>query len=288
MKKSAFSLIELSVVIVIIGILVAGVTQASRLVSAMRLNAARAKTLSSPVASIKGLVLWLETTSEKSFPSYENLEDDLSINSSTYYWADINPQSSIKSNAAAATGPDYKVNCINGLPCLNFDGSSEFLDISQNNGIVSEMSVFMVLNSAGSGARYLLGYKGATSSTSNYFIIYLTSSNTMTYGTYPGSLAPGVILANSSSYIWDMVDSGSSLTISTSRTNNTISRTTLANAMGAKNLNGLTIGSSYNGTTRANYYSGNIGEIIVFERALKTEERNSIEEYLSKKWNIRI
>ncbi|MFM7620236.1 MAG: prepilin-type N-terminal cleavage/methylation domain-containing protein [Alphaproteobacteria bacterium] len=63
----AFSLIELSIVILIIGILVAGVTQSSRLIRQMALSSARALTQSSPVPSIAGLVSWYEPTSEKSF-----------------------------------------------------------------------------------------------------------------------------------------------------------------------------------------------------------------------------
>ncbi|MFM7621060.1 MAG: prepilin-type N-terminal cleavage/methylation domain-containing protein, partial [Alphaproteobacteria bacterium] len=47
--NKAFSLIELSIVILIIGILVAGVTQSSRLVNQFRLTSARNITLSSPL-----------------------------------------------------------------------------------------------------------------------------------------------------------------------------------------------------------------------------------------------
>jgi hypothetical protein len=36
------------------------------------------------------------------------------------------------------------------------------------------------------------------------------------------------------------------------------------------------------------YYDGDIGEIIIFDRALKTEERQSIEKYLGQKWGIKI
>lgn len=42
------------------------------------------------------------------------------------------------------------------------------------------------------------------------------------------------------------------------------------------------------GTDLNTYYKGNVGEIIIFSRALKTEERRSVEEYLGKKWKIKI
>jgi len=55
--SQAFSLIELSIVILIIGILVAGVTQSSRLVTQFRLLSARNMTQSSPVPTIKDLLI---------------------------------------------------------------------------------------------------------------------------------------------------------------------------------------------------------------------------------------
>ena len=60
--KKAFSLIELSIVILIIGILVAGVTQSSRLVSRMKQISVRSMTLNSPISSIKDLYAWYETS----------------------------------------------------------------------------------------------------------------------------------------------------------------------------------------------------------------------------------
>ncbi len=62
--KKAFSLIELSVVVLIIGILIAGITQSSRLVRAMKLNTARSLTRSSDVASIRNLTAWFDATAE--------------------------------------------------------------------------------------------------------------------------------------------------------------------------------------------------------------------------------
>ena len=63
-KSLAFSLIELSIVILIIGILIAGVTQGSRLVRESRVKTAQTLTQSSDVSSIKDLVLWLDATKE--------------------------------------------------------------------------------------------------------------------------------------------------------------------------------------------------------------------------------
>ena len=66
-KKTAFSLLELSVVILIIGILITGVMKGGSLVSASRLNSARSLTARSSVGEINGLTAWYETTSLQSF-----------------------------------------------------------------------------------------------------------------------------------------------------------------------------------------------------------------------------
>ena len=93
-NNKAFSLIELSIVILIIGILVAGVTQSSRLIKAMKIQSAKSLTVSSPVPSFKNVTLWLESTLSESFDSAE-AQDQLQIST----WKDINPQSSFKNNA---------------------------------------------------------------------------------------------------------------------------------------------------------------------------------------------
>lgn len=54
-SNKAFSLIELSIVILIIGILVAGVTQSSRLINQIKLSLAQSITRSSDVNSIDNL-----------------------------------------------------------------------------------------------------------------------------------------------------------------------------------------------------------------------------------------
>jgi len=63
-NKTAFSLIELSIVVLIIGILIAGISQSSRLIKAMKLSTARSLTRSSDVNSINNLTAWFDATAE--------------------------------------------------------------------------------------------------------------------------------------------------------------------------------------------------------------------------------
>lgn len=41
-------------------------------------------------------------------------------------------------------------------------------------------------------------------------------------------------------------------------------------------------------TAPGEFLIGSIGEIIIYDRALSTEERKSVENYLSKKWSIKL
>ncbi|MBP7710708.1 MAG: type II secretion system protein, partial [Rickettsiales bacterium] len=68
-KPHGFSLIEVSVVILIIGIFAASVFVADKMISKFRLKTAEALTRSSPINGITKSALWLETSLESSFAS---------------------------------------------------------------------------------------------------------------------------------------------------------------------------------------------------------------------------
>jgi len=126
--KLGFSLIELSIVILVIGILVIGITKGSRIISEARLKSARSLTVSSPVASTSGLFLWLDSVSEKSFDT-TIAEGDLISN-----WYDINPQSTSKINFAKSGSerPTYRSSSMNGLPSVEFGGAHNITSASSS------------------------------------------------------------------------------------------------------------------------------------------------------------
>jgi len=300
MKKSAFSLIELSIVILIIGILVAGVTQSSRLIAKMRLASARSQTQSSEANSIKNMIFWLETTSEKSLDDAAT-EDGISIDVTTtnYSWYDINSQLSQKSNASVATGgADYKLNCINNLPCLHFEStSSERMDITQTNGVSSQLSTFIVFRSLSltTVPQSLISVRGVThASANNSFQLNINASRVIQYdyfngaGTQVTTAVTASAITTITPYLVDVVDDGTATQTISINNASGMTRVAISGTSGPKNLNaGFNIGAWNNGTTTARYFNGDIGEIIMFDRALKQEERNAVEKYLGKKWGIK-
>lgn len=64
--RSAFSLIELSIVILIIGIVIAGIIGGNYLYNKTILSSARSLTQSSNLRTFRELYLWLETASDSS------------------------------------------------------------------------------------------------------------------------------------------------------------------------------------------------------------------------------
>lgn len=124
-NNKAFSLIELSIVILIIGILVAGVTQSSRLIKRFNLQSAQNLTRNSPVTTIANLSAWYESTLETSFIESEQ-QDQANITT----WFDVNPLTTNKANAIALGTqfqPKFLENVLNGLPAVRFDGNDDYL-----------------------------------------------------------------------------------------------------------------------------------------------------------------
>jgi len=157
MKKSsisAFSLIELSIVILIIGLLIAGVVKGSQLYSNINLAAAQSVTNGSVVPSIKGLDAWYETSLDQSFDNGD-IQDGGDIES----WYDINPISVSKNHLRQVVGsdtittpttnpPSYQKNCINNLPCLTFDESN-------NENFIGDKKIN--IQGSGSGSFFVVG-----------------------------------------------------------------------------------------------------------------------------------
>jgi prepilin-type N-terminal cleavage/methylation domain-containing protein len=312
-KVRAFSLIELSIVILIIGILIAGVTQGSRILSQAKLNNARTLTKSAPVSSIKNLAFWVEATSEESFPD-ANAEDGQEI----ITWYDLNPQTGSKSNLAgtAGTAPLYKTNIINGLPTAYFAGTDEFMAASAFPNIVTRSStVFMVvkLPSALPSAPAAILSKRATTTTLSSPNIQVSFDGTTLGqawqycdGAGAGTddsicnelssnddVAVGTPYVVSIVYVSNTAD-GASATTSTGINffqNGVSSGTSATNEVTNGNPDTAGTGALFLGKHGATggtevFFSGYIGELIIYDRNLKKEERQAVEAYLGKKWGV--
>jgi prepilin-type N-terminal cleavage/methylation domain-containing protein len=146
-KNSAFSLIEISIVILVIGILIAGITQSSRLVKESGLMSARSLTQSSPVSGIKDLMSWHETSLKTSFDSNAQIDG-----STISTWYDNGKQSTTQNNAIQIGVDDlkplFKEYIFDGaIPAVRFDGSNDYLSISRE--ISEDFTIITVFKTTG-------------------------------------------------------------------------------------------------------------------------------------------
>lgn len=290
-KNKAFSLIELSIVILIIGIIIAGITQGSRVVSQMKIASAKSQTQSAPVSSISGLAIWLEPTLDTSFPTSSQIEDGSNVTT----WRDINPQSTSKNNVTRGSSTSaitYKISGINNVPCVYFAGTAAgtaayltgsaiqsssnaftLLAVFKSDDVsgTSQLQRSLVLNgSAGDG----WNIRQSSDSTAKRLLSF-SSVNDST-GTATMTLSPEVLSIAYDGTTLTMYVNGASSTISTPTGTMTAPAT------------GLIIGGHdvSTGIIANTVWKGCIGEIIIYDHALKSEERKSVEKYLGKKWGI--
>jgi len=284
MKKSssAFSLIEISLVVLIISLIAAGILTTTNLIKKSRLQAAQFLTKSSPVNDISNLVAWFETSLDSSFVGNEK-----SDGSAISTWYDNNPDAASKNNATQLTStnrPTFTTNIFNsGIPGLKFDGSNDTLPFDGSSLINSSYSIFIVEQKTSNKAPNCIIGGSASLANTNLHLCYVLDNKIRFshYGTnldYQNSaLSYSSPKTTMHSFIFNIavgkkywLNGGSSATESDTQT-------AAITSFAGSNIGSFVVGS---------FYEGNIAEIIIFNRALTTEERRSVESYLGKKYNL--
>jgi len=190
-----------------------------------------------------------------------------------------------KNNAtspALTNYPIYVENAFNGVIAgLRFDGVNDFFSFNSSAMLNSNFTVFVVESRRSSGInQFFLG--GATSG--NFHIGYINSS-TIRAGRYG---------ATGSDFFDYAIPAYSSPTprIHTFLHSSTVGKKYWLNGgltpeASSNNTANLTFYNGVIGNTEGTwFYSGDIGEVIIYSRALTNDERMAIEEYLQKKFQI--
>jgi len=281
-NKKAFSLIELSIVILIIGILVAGVTQSSRLVRQIRLSTAQQLTRSSEVSTIKDIVFWAETTLDNAMVNTAN-GFSFDENSPILTWNDNNPQSTLKFNVTqsnTANQPLYKGVGINGLPSLSFNGGQLLLSpinsvpLPANDKNYTFVIVWRANTVNAGNGQILMSQDSQTAVMNTLGSYYITPGGVYGFAGNNNDLTNVGVTANKDYISLIVVNNNVANNISIYTNSNTAVNGATSGAGG--NYTTLTLGSYYFGfggrVQYAQFYSGLISEAIVIDRTINAEE----------------
>lgn len=281
--RTAFSLVEISVVLAIITAIVVGVIKSQAMFLKARLSTAQTITQNSSVKDIADLAIWYETTLESSFLFSEQVDGGaISV------WQDNSSNAASKNNATQASTsskPKFYEKVFNdSLPAIRFDGVNDFLTFDASPIIGSSYTIFVVEqrrastsqmmflggDSAAANGNLELGYRSDTAITQahssgvfNDFTVAAYSSPTPRIHTFWFNVAAG-------QKYW--INGGSAADDASSGFNSALT-----------SYSGSAIGRYL-----THYFNGDIAEIIIFTRALQTNERQVVETYLSQKYNLTI
>lgn len=298
-KKRAFTLIELSIVLIIIGIITVGVLKGTGLVSSAKLNTARSLTARSVVQNIDGLVAWYESTSFDSFDAADASDGHTISN-----WYDISPDSipQKKNKLTAKTGNvTYVKKGINEVPSLQFSSSGSVTNLQLSSfyqGSTAQNTVFIVFQQnartyVSSYDRWIIdSYSSASTTSFGYSDVSGVDDIRLNGGS--ATIATGSTDAPSfidgKSYIAAIYYDGTYSKAYLNNTATTVGAGYLGSGVtnpGSNSLTGLTVGSLKDDTS-ASRFVGLISEIIIYNRVLKDSERKDIFRYLAKKYNIAV
>ena len=292
-NRQAFSLIEISVVIVVIGILIAGISSGIELYDDYKLKVAQNITKNSRVNRIPDLEMWLETTGENSlatgttsFTDKANPVDQDPIGR----WNDINPNiiATAKNNATQATlanQPTYIRKGMNGLPALLFDGSNDSFSFNGNFLVGADYTIFVVeARGSNKDNNYFLG--GSAITTNARLHIGYRYNGTITLAHFFRDLDKNISGFVSQvgvvhSFVFSKVNGKA---IWTNGGNKAFDQGASAKEPLVSYVNSVIAANNESNT----YFKGSFAEIIFYTRALSDKERQEVELYLSKKWGIKI
>lgn len=281
-NRKGFSLIEISVVILIIGVLIAGISQASDMIDDSALKGARAASRGSRVARIKDLVLWLDATADGATLASASSTKQAVDGDAVTVWKDSNPNSSAKFTLAGTSL--FSSNKLGGLPGITLSGSNSFKLTDRFDNSTGEYTIYLVYQPVALPASGAVGVimekRNATSPIFPYrleidsggFYRYSNSNNFVLYGSKKASAGnvDVIRITRSSAGVVSLEVDGSPATGNS--------------ASVIRNNDELIIGAQ-NGST--NHVNGRIGEVIIYERDLATSEKTDIENYLFKKWKLK-
>jgi hypothetical protein len=273
--KKALGFIELAISILIIAVLIAAVFYGRNLVKKSYILSAQSLTKASAVNSIKDLSLWLETSLENSFDNNE-IDDGSNIN----YWKTIQHGYKITVTAPNVSNQPIYSNTINNIPAVAFDGVNSYLEFDGSFLNRTNYTIFILeKRQSDKNNNYFFGDSSITTSNQNIILGYESDGKVM-------HSQGGSNKYNSSVSTYS--DSADSPRIFSFVFDSLVGKRTYINGYLAGQDSNTSYLSNISTLKIGKGYEGEIGEIVIFSRALKASEREDVENYLGRKWSIKV
>lgn len=295
--KKAFSLVEISIVILIIGLLIAGISKASDMIFDANIASGRSITKSAKVNRIPNLVLWLETTLAESIKDSER-------GGTVTIWRDINPQSTTKFIFRSKGAPKY-VEPGKNLPAIGALTGNDYFTVGTETDSATVLTYKVNEIFTSSNATIFMVLKSPTTSLAASLFSFCPSA-----ACAAGKQISLTLVGGKPTFIFPTVTDASATATTTldyfSASPNVIIVSALKDSVGQKiAVNGASalasttantnaaLPASFSTDTTATFKIGGTGaadgvviyEIIVFSSALGEGDRQSVEAYLGKKYN---
>lgn len=274
LKRRAFSLIEVSVVLVIIGIFIAGIFASNAFITKARLAAAQSLLKSSPIRSIKANALWLETGALDSFA-----DSEASDGTPLTTWYEQRSATSKVTLTAVDGGPTYS-NTINRIHAVKFAGAGYFtFDGSFLNNTDYTITILEKREASG-GNNYFLGDSAAT--TTNQSLLLGYSADGQIIHSQGASSSYSALVSG----YFNSSDTPRLLTFTHSSTAG--KKLYINGVLAAKDETNLAPLTGIGTLSFGKGYTGQIGELAIFTRAIGAEEIKSVEGYIAQKFSLKL
>lgn len=237
------------------------------------LSAQAISTLPADIAGApeSGLVLWLRAGADVVADGSNKVSS----------WGDVSGGARHATQATSSFQPQLVSSAIGGKPALRFDGVDDVLALPD--GTVpsgnSAYTVFAVVQSTTLANRGFLGSGNSATGEKNSFR-FSGGGEVINYWWANDIVSPSASVAANTPYILDFTYNSTSGRTARRHGKNIATNTSISRNGGvANNVIGWTAHS-------AEYWSGDIAEIIIYSRALTESERTGIENYLALKYQL--
>ncbi|HHV99794.1 MAG TPA: hypothetical protein GXX36_09530, partial [Clostridiaceae bacterium] len=223
-----------------------------------------------PPIPTSGLKLWLKADS----PDGAIIKD---INNYVNTWVDLSGYTNSSFQTNSSYRPLYVANAINGKPAIRFDGVNDYLNITSLKGNMNQLTFFIVIKPSG-----LADYNQSIGAVGGWgqFLFHSAANGAIYCGTSAQSrlTAPSGTMVNNEVQGYSYVYAGTGSASKLYKNSSQVASGTLTATPAS--WTGFIIGAN-----NSNSLKGDIPEIIIYDRALSDSERQSVEIYLSSKYN---